>query len=70
MRYGWSRGWSKPETCARELTRAFAAEFAAKVDRDTVEVAKRILNDSTALPATAATLVNLLAERSNAFEGA
>ena len=50
--------------------RAFAAEFAAKVDRDTVDVAKRILNDATALPPTAATLVNLLAERSNAFEGA
>ena len=49
--------------------RAFAAEFTAKVDRDTVDVARRILNDSTALPPTAATLVNLLAERSNAFEG-
>ena len=33
------------------------------------DVAKRILNDATALPPTAATLVNLLAERSNAFEG-
>ena len=47
--------------------RAFAAEFTAKVDRDTVDVARRILNDSTALPPTAATLVNLLAERSNAL---
>ena len=50
--------------------RAFAADFAGRVDRDTVDVAKRILNDATALPPTAATLVNLLAERSNAFEGA
>ena len=49
---------------------AFAADFAAKVHRDTVDVAKRILTDSTAIPSTAATLVNLLAERSNAFEGA
>ena len=29
-----------------------------------------VLNDANALPPTAATLVNLLAERSNAFEGA
>ena len=29
-----------------------------------------VLNDATALPSTAATLVNLLADRSNAFEGA
>lgn len=50
--------------------RAFAADFAAKVNRDTVGVAKRILNDATALPPTAATLINLLAERSSAFEGA
>ena len=50
--------------------RAFAADFAGRVDRDTVDVAKRILNDAAALPPTAATLVNLLAERSNAFEGA
>jgi len=50
--------------------RAFAADFAGRVDRDTVDVAKRILNDATALPPTAGTLVNLLAERSNAFEGA
>ena len=48
---------------------AFAVDFAGKVDRDTVDVAKRILNDATAFPPTAATLVNLLAERSNAFEG-
>lgn len=48
---------------------AFAGEFAARVDRDTVDVAKRILNDANALPPTAATLVNLLAERSDAFEG-
>ena len=49
--------------------RAFAIDFAARVDRDTLDVAKRILNDATAVPPTAATLVNLLAERSNAFEG-
>lgn len=49
---------------------AKAADFAGRVDRDTVGVAKRILNDANALPPTAATLVNLLAERSNAFEGA
>lgn len=55
---------------ALSRARAFAADFAAKVDRDTVGVAKRILNDATALPPTAATLINLLAERSSAFEGA
>ena len=30
--------------------RAFAAGFAGRVDRDTVDVAKRILNDASALP--------------------
>ena len=49
--------------------RAFAVDFAERVDHDTVDVAKRILNDATALPPTAATLVKLLAEQSNAFEG-
>ena len=42
--------------------RAFAADFAGRVDRDTIDVAKRILNDATALPLAAATLVNLLTE--------
>ena len=55
---------------ARACARAFAAEFAGRVDRNTVDVARRIPNDANALPPTAATLVNLSAERSNAFEGA
>ncbi|MFV1853115.1 MAG: enoyl-CoA hydratase/isomerase family protein [Thalassospira sp.] len=50
-------------------TMTFAKAFADNVDRETIDVAKRVINDAGTLTPTTATLVNLLAERSQAFEG-
>ena len=53
-----------------EEARAFADAFVETTDRATVEVAKQVLLSATTAPPTTASLINLLAERSQAFEGA